>query len=312
MQHRLRILVFGGLLVAGCNGNNPNVLEASGTIEGTDVNIGTEIMGRVTQVRCDEGARVRKGDTLLLVDDTEYRLQLQQAEANSESFASQYRLAVEGSRREDVVQAEASFTTAQADYVRMKDLLASQTVTQKQFDDVYARFIAAEQTYHKVKTGLRPEEILNAKVRAESAVAQVELLKKKVRDCVLVSPVDGTITVRSIEPGELVGVGSAVFRVTSLDPVKLMIYVSEQDLGRVVLGQAAAVNIDAFPKRDFAGKVVYLAPSAEFTPKNVQTKEERTKLVFGVKLEIPNPTGELKPGLPADARLTIASSGKGS
>lgn len=294
------------LLLNGCSGNSKDVIEASGTIEGTDVNIGTEVAGKVKELRVDEGSRVGNGDTLALIDDTEYQIQLRQASANLASFESAYRLAVEGSRKEDILQAEAAYTAAKADYQRMKDLLASQTITQKQYDDVYARYVGAEQTYEKLRSGLRPEEINGARVKRDYAAAQVDLLRKKVRDCAILAPSAGTVTLRGVEPGELVTMGASLLRVTYLDKVKLTIYVSDADLGRVKLGQKAEVSIDSFDKvRPFEGDVVYISPTAEFTPKNVQTKEERTKLVFGVKIEIDNPEGALKPGLPADARILV-------
>ena len=174
------------------------------------------------------------------------------------------------------------------------------------YDDVYARFIAAEQTYAKAKAGLRPEEIVGARARRDGAAAQSELLQKRIRDCTILAPAAGTVTLRAVEPGEFVGMGSNVIRLTALDKVKLTIYVGEAELGRVALGQSADVFIDAFhDKRTFKGIVVYISPSAEFTPKNIQTKEERTKLVFAVKIEVDNPDGALKPGLPADAVLHV-------
>jgi HlyD family secretion protein len=146
-------------------------------------------------------------------------------------------------------------------------------------------------------------EIRGARDRRDQASAQVELLRKKVRDCRILSPSDGTVTLRGVEPGELVAVGTNVLRLTYLDKVKLTIYVNETDLGKVKLRQGAKVSIDTDAKRSYDGIVVFISPVAEFTPKNVQTKEERTKLVFGVKIEVPNPDGSLKPGLPADARI---------
>jgi HlyD family secretion protein len=259
----------------------------------------------------NEGARVKPGDTLALINDEEYRLQLQQADANLASLDAAYRLALEGSRKEDVIQAEAAFTSANADYLRMKELLASATITQKQYDDAYARFVAADQTYRKAKNGLRPEEINGARARRDAAAAQVDLLKKRIRDCAVVSPAPGTLTLRAVEPGELVGMGSNIARLTYLDRVKLTIYVNEGELGRVALGESADVTIDTFgADKPFKGTVVYISPNAEFTPKNVQTKEERTKLVFAVKIEIENPDGALKPGLPADATLHAAGKAK--
>jgi HlyD family secretion protein len=247
--------------------------------------------------------RVARGDTLVVIDDTEYALQLVQGEAGLASLESAYQLAVEGSRQEDVIQAKAADETAQSDERRMKDLLASETITQKQYDDAYARSVAAEQTYQKLHRGSRPEEIRGARVRRDQASAQVELLRKKVRDCRILAPSDGTVTLRGVEPGELVAVGTNVLRLTYLDKVKLTIYVNETDLGKVKLRQGAKVSIDTDAKRSYDGIVVFISPVAEFTPKNVQTKEERTKLVFGVKIEVPNPDGSLKPGLPADARI---------
>ncbi len=294
------------LLASGCSGNGNGSIEASGTIEGTEINVAAEVAGRILAVPVNEGARVNRGDTLAIINDEEYRLQLKQAEANLASLEAAFRLAAAGSRKEDVIQAEAAYTSANADYQRMKELLASATITQKQYDDAYARYVAADQTYRKAKSGLRPEEINGARARRDGAVAQVDLLQKRIRDCAVLAPAPGTLTLRAVAPGELVGMGSNIARLTYLDRVKLTIYVNEADLGRVALGQGADVTIDTFPDKPFAGRVVSISPNAEFTPKNVQTKEERTKLVFAVKLEIENPEGSLKPGLPADAVLRTA------
>lgn len=292
------------VLMAGCSGDKGKVIEASGTIEGTDVNIGTEVAGRVRTLCVDEGARVTAGDTLVIIDDTDYQIQLRQALANLEASAAQLRLAEEGSRKEDIVQAEANFNTANADYTRMKDLLASQSITQKQYDDAYTRYVTAQQTFEKLSSGLRKDEVVTIRARRDQATAQVDQLRKKVRDCSLLAPTSGTITLKAVEPGEFVMVGANLLRLTYLDVVKLTIYVSETELGNVRLGQKATVAIDTEGGRSFEGTVVYISPVAEFTPKNVQTKEERTKLVFGVKIEVPNAHGVLKPGMPADARLS--------
>jgi HlyD family secretion protein len=187
----------------------------------------------------------------------------------------------------------------------MKDLLASSTVTQKQYDDAYNRYVAAEQTYQKLLTGSRKQEVEAAMARAESAAAQADLLEKKVRDCVITAPAEGTVTLRGIEPGEYVSPGARVFRITNLDRVKLMIYVAEADLGKIRTGQDASIFVDSHPDRPFPGTIVYISPIAEFTPKNVQTKEERTKLVFAVKVEADNLEGILKPGMPADASVRV-------
>lgn len=304
-------LLAAFLLLAGCSGGNDPSISASGTIEGTDINVGAEVAGRVAQVRVEEGSRVRPGDTLVVIDDQDYAIQLRQALANLASVDATYRIAVEGSRKEDILQAEVAYKTAEADYARMKDLLASQTITRKQYDDSYARYVAAEQTYNKVKNWSRPEEIVAAREKRDLAAAQADLLRKKIRDCRITAPSAGTVTLKAVEPGELVTPGMNVIRLTYLDRVKLMIYVNESELGRIHLGDKAQVTVDSDPKRKFEGTVVYLSPNAEFTPKNVQTKDERTKLVFGVKLEVPNPDGALKPGLPADAVISLSGKTQG-
>jgi HlyD family secretion protein len=311
MKPLLPVAAALSLLLFSCSGASDGRIESSGTIEGTDVNIGVEVSGKIGAVRVDEGSRVSAGDTLLVVDDTEYQIQLRQALANLASFESAYRLAAEGSRKEDVVQAEAAFRTAETDFSRMKALLAEHSVTQKSYDDAYARFVAADQTYRKLKSGLRPEEIEGTRVRRDQAEAQADLLKKRVRDCHVLAPSAGIITLRGVEPGELVSTGMTVLRLTYLDRIKLMIYVNEADLGKVHLGQTALISIDAFGKgKSVEGKVSYISPLAEFTPKNVQTKEERTKLVFGVRIEAENTDGALKPGLPADAVLLTSGSAR--
>ncbi len=294
-----------GILLLGCSDTRQGTIEASGTIEGTDITLASEVMGKVKEVRVQEGSRVHAGDTLVLIDDSDYRLQLRQAEANAAAADAQYRLALEGSRKEDIAQAEALYKTAENDYKRMKELLAAQTITQKQYDDAYARYVAAEQTYRKLARGLRKAEIDAARARLDQASAQVEQLKKRVHDCVVLAPLTATITNRVVEPGELATVGAALLKLTNLDRVKLIIYVNERQLPFIKLGQRAEVRTDGMPDRVFEGTVTYISPTAEFTPKNVQTKEERTKLVFGVKIEIDNNGGALKPGLPADARLTV-------
>jgi HlyD family secretion protein len=300
-RHPLLVLSMA-VLLAACSGNNRDAIEASGTIEGTDINVAAEVNGKILAVLVDEGKQVRAGDTLLMIDDTEYQIQLRSAMANQRAFESAYRLAVEGSRREDVLQAEVAFTTAKTDYQRMKTLLESGSITQKQFDDAYNRYVMAEQTHRKLAAGLRPEEIQGAKDRRDYAAAQADLLKKKVHDCTVVAPSNAVVTLRGVEPGEFVTAGMTVIRLTALERVKLMIYVNETDLPRILLGQKAMVKTDG-GAREVEGRVVYISPTAEFTPKNVQTKEERTKLVFGVKIEAENPDQGLKPGLPADVRI---------
>ncbi len=165
--------------------------------------------------------------------------------------------------------------------------------------------MAAQDNYTKVKKIFRPEEIDQAKGNLNKSIAGVDLLKKNIRDSYVLSPINGFLVKTFIENGETVTPMSSLFKVSDLDVVELVIYVSEVELGLVKLGQKAEVTIDTYKDKVYDGKVTYISPEAEFTPKNIQTKDERTKLVFAVKIEIPNKDYDLKPGMPADANVIL-------
>jgi multidrug resistance efflux pump len=216
---------------------------------------------------------------------------------------AQHSLAQRGFRSEDLKQAEANLKFAQEEFNRAAKLFAQNAVAQRQYDDAATKLAVAREIRNKLKSGLLPEEKETAIARLNLALAQEEQVKKMIKDAEVVSPIDGVVTQKSVEEGDDVLVNARLFRVSKLDPANLMIYVSEVELAKVRLGQPANVYIDAFPQKPFGGKVVYISTVAEFTPKNVQTKDDRTKLVFGVKIEVPNHDFALKPGMPADGEL---------
>ncbi|MBI4548917.1 MAG: efflux RND transporter periplasmic adaptor subunit [Ignavibacteriae bacterium] len=295
------ICLIAVALLFSCSHSNEKEISASGTIESTEVTVSAKVSGEIEKLLVDEGTSVKKGDTLLLIDHTDLDIQLKQAEANAAATEAQFKLILRGARSEDLIQAEANYTNAREDLARMEELFKSNTITQKQLDDARTRFINAQQTYEKLKRGSRSEEIDAARARRDQAVAQVEAIRKKISDSYVLSPIDGIVTQKSIEEGEIVMQHAALYRIAKLDKVHLMIYVPEAELAKITLGQETKVFIDAYPDRPFPGKVTFISPVAEFTLKNIQTKEDRTKLVFGVKIEVGNPELILKPGMPADA-----------
>jgi HlyD family secretion protein len=295
------------LAFIGCSEGNKREISASGTIETTEVTVSAKVGGQVMKLLVDEGSNVVRGDTLLQIDRSDLDIQLKQALANAAAAESQYKLTVLGPRKEDILQAEANSKNAQDDLKRAENLFQASTVTQKHLDDAKTRYIVAEQTYEKLKSGSRPEEIEAARARRDLADAQVDATQKKISDSYVVAPMQGVITEKAVEEGDVVVQNGSLFRISRLDKVHLMIYVSEEELAKIKLGQSADVFIDAYPNKPFRGKIIYISDVAEFTPKNVQTKEDRTKLVFGVKIEVPNPDRVLKPGMPADATIAISS-----
>ena len=316
MRH---LLTFGAIVtamvVAGCSGNNKGTIEASGTLEAVEVNVSSKVAGELILLRVSEGSQVKAGDTLAIIDHSTLELQLRQAQAGVELADAQYQLLKNGARSEDLRQAEealrqseSSLKSAKDDWQRMKQLLESQSISQKQFDDADSRQTIAQaqcnsarQNLQKVQRFARPEDLSAAKARVAQAQAAADLLKKQIRDAYVVAPVAGTVTHKPVEQGELVGNGGTIVTISQLGTLNLMIYVSDTELGKVKLGSSASVVIDTYADKTFPGKVVFISPIAEFTPKNVQTKEDRTKLVFGVKIEVSNTDGILKSGMPADA-----------
>lgn len=296
-------LVFAVIALTACQDARNGAITASGVIEATEVTVNAKLGGEITKLAVDEGAEVRKGDLLATIDRENFDIQLRQADANVQAASAQHRLAKRGPRDEDIRLAKANLRFAESEFKRTDEMYRARGVTQRQYDDAATRLAVATETYDKLKNGTLPEEIEAAAARLHLAEAQRAQVEKYIADTSVIAPVDGTVTRKSVEQGDHVLPNAQLFRISRLGTVNLMIYVSEVELARVKLGQRANVFIDAQPKQAIPGTVVYISPVAEFTPKNVQTKDDRTKLVFGVKLEIPNPQRALKPGMPADAVL---------
>ena len=308
------------LLILGCgNGNNKNTIEASGNIEATNVIVSSQVTGKVLSLLKDEGENVNAGDTVLIIDHETLGLQLEQALAAKEAAEAQLNLLKVGAREEDikqgeeaVTQAKVSFESAQRDAERMEALFNSKAITKKQNEDANSRLditraqlTAAQENLKKLKNLARPEDIKQAQANVDRQIATIDILKKQIRDSYVQSPINGIIVKKFFEPGETVTMLSSLFKVSDLTKVNLIIYVSEEELGKVKLGQTADVSSDTYPDKKYEGKITYISPEAEFTPKNIQTKDERTKLVFAVKIKVKNPEFELKPGTPADAAVHL-------
>jgi len=318
LRHSVQLALSVAIFVSSgsCTRSVPGI-SASGTIEATEVRLSSKSQGEIIGLSAQEGDRVHKDDMLVAIDHQALDIQYAQAKAGVDYADAQMRLLLKGAREEDIAQASEALTQASenlklatSDRDRTRTLFASASATKKQKDDAEARYAVAEAQYAQAEQGLkklsnlaRPEEIASAQAKLQQARFSVQLLEKAISDCSVRSPIDGTALRRLVEVGELAGVGTGLYIISDLSMVHLMIYIPETSLGAISVGQAAEVRIDSAPDRIFTGKVSYISQDAEFTPKNVQTKDERVKLVFGVKIDIPNPDGTLKPGMPADARI---------
>lgn len=313
----ISILTF--FIFFSCGKNNENIIEASGTIESITVTVSSQVSGRVLKIFKDEGDKINSGDTIMLIDPLTYELKLREAESAMAAAEFQYQLLWKGARKEDINQAEESlrqvevnYQSAERDKERFENLYKSKSITKKQYDDIISRyeitlaqFNSAKENLNKLKNLARPEELKQAEANVNRFRANVDLIRKSLNDCYVISPSNGFMVKKFIEIGENVGMMSSLFKVSDLSSVDLVIYISTTELGKIKLGQSVDVKVDTYPDKTYEGKVIYISPEAEFTPKNIQTKEERTKLVFAVKIRIDNSKYELKTGMPADAVIKL-------
>jgi HlyD family secretion protein len=302
---------------------------ASGYVEATEVRVAPEVGGRIIELRVAEGDRVEAGAMVARLDTADVELALKRAHAERDQAAAQLKLLQAGSRAEDIRQAraqaeaaEAEVTAAQselqsatADLARFERLLQANAGSQKQRDDAATRrqvadarvasardrARAADELVARLKSGSRPEEIAAARARVAAADAQIAIYTKSGEDAVVRSPLTGIVTSTLVDPGEIVAPRTALVVVTELDKAWANVYVDEPLVPRLKLGQAATVVTDAGQR--LAGTVTFISPRAEFTPRNVQTAEERSKLVYRIKVSVDNREGILKVGMPVEVEL---------
>ncbi len=287
----------------------------SGYVEARQHRVSCKAGGILETLHFEEGEAVKAGQVLAQLDTTDTRLALALARAERAQADAELRLRLAGFRTEDIAQAraqvkraESDLAGAERDLVRMSRLLSTGSGTSESRDDALVRRDAAAWTrkglreqLQKLEAGNRPEEIDAAKARLGVADARIAQLAQQLEDATVTCPVAGLVTEKLAEQGELAPRGTAVAVVTDLAHPWLNVYVAEPELDRIRLGQEATVLTDGGRQR--AGRLTFIASQAEFTPKNVQTLDERVKLVYKVKLALENADGLFKPGMPAEARI---------
>lgn len=302
---------------------------ASGYVEATDVRVAPQVGGRLIEVAVAEGDRVAKGALLARLDTADVEIALRRAEADRDQAVAALRLLQAGARAEDVRQARAQADSAHADVraaqseleaaaadlARFDALLQSNAGSRKQRDDAATRrdIAAAHETaarhraraategVARLRAGARAEEVAGARARVASADAQIAALQKNVADAVLTSPVAGIVTAKLADAGEMLAPRSPVAAITDLDHAWANVYVDEPVVPRLRLGQPVTLVTDAGQR--LQGTITFISPKAEFTPRNVQTADERSKLVYRIKVSVDNREGVLKPGMPVEAEL---------
>lgn len=294
-------------------------LVLSGTIEVTEVHVGFKIPGRMTDLLTDEGRKVAKGDRLALLDSRELAAIVNRERAVLEEASSRLKELQAGSRPQEIEQAkanlaaqEAELVKARKDHERAEILYRNGAISTAQYDGLAtahdnrrAQVRYAVERLGLVKEGPRKEDIEAGKARVSQARAALATSEERLGDTVIYAPLPGVILKKHVEPGETVVQGMPVVTVGDLERPWVKVYVKEEKLGLVKLGQKATITTDTYKDRSYEGTITYISSEAEFTPKNVQTQEERVKLVFAIKVSVKNEKDELKPGMPADVRIEV-------
>ena len=318
-------------LASACQERPPaDRVRVSGQVEATDVQVSSQVAGRLLDRKVAEGDKVQKGAVVAVLDTADTQLAITRARAEQAQAEAQLRLLLAGSRPEDirvaesqvapaqaeVAAAEADFAAAELDVQRFQQLLAANSGSRKQLDDAEARrnvtrerVVAARERVRvaqegvaRVKAGARHEEIDAARARVDVTAAQIATLEKAVADATVVAPIDGIVTTTIADTGELLQPRAPIAVITDLDHAWANVYVDEPIVPRLRVGDAATLFTDAGGP-GVKGTISFISERAEFTPRNVQTADDRSKLVYRVKVSVDNSDGLFKAGMPVEAEI---------
>ena len=293
-------IALAAALLAGCKNATPP--DAYGNVEATEVVVGAQTSGQLQTFTPAEGNTIPAGAPVAVVDTTALALQLQQIEAQR---------GVSGSRVNEVEKQigvlEAQRSVAERTYARTKRLFDQQAATAQQLD-------AAERDLKTLDAQIEQARAQRqtARVDVSSSDARVAQIRDQIRKSTVSNPVAGTVLTTFVKAGEFVQTGQPLYKIANLDTLELRAYVNETQLGRVKIGQRVQVSLDTGDKarRTLTGTVSWVASQAEFTPTPIETRDERTNLVYAIKVRVPNPNGILKIGMPADVQLTTVTASR--
>jgi HlyD family secretion protein len=274
----------------------------------------------ITEMTVSEGARVKKGELIARIDDSRYAARQAQARQQADSLKATLDKLVHGSRPEEIAQAKATMEGLRAVYENSKvlydrtvGLVPKGAASTEDRDNALAQLNASRETYEAAKQayalavqGPRAEDVAAARSAYEAAVAAATLAEHEFADTKLYAPGDGIVEDRILEPGDMASPSTAVYTIALIQPLWVRAYVPETELGKLALGQPASVTTDSFPGHRYRGWVGYIAPTAEFTPKTVETTELRTRLVYQVRIYVCNSDNQLRLGMPATVTVDLS------
>jgi HlyD family secretion protein len=280
------------VVIVSCGDNNiaPG---GSGLIEATEATVSVETGGKILQLYFEEGNAIKADDSIAMIDTLNISLLLRKTKAVYEAA----RIKSETSSL-TVEQAEHNLTLAKKEYDRIVSLLQSGSANQQQYDQLENGYIQAQLNLKQAKAAKIAAEADIARINAEIAI-----LQKQFNDCFPKAPFSGFVVEKFIDPGELIGIGQGLVKIARLDTVWVKIYLPPADLTNIKLGNKAEINPEDGSGKSLVGYISWISPEAEFTPKNIQTKEARADLVYAVKIIIPNENLRLKIGMPVSVTI---------
>ena len=312
---------FGLLGAVACSDESNGLVTADGTVELTQVDVSPFVSGRVVKVTVEEGASVRRGDTLVLLAQSTLPADIDQRRSRVSSAEARLRDLQAGARPAELQRAEAELRSAAAeaeraerDRVRLEALERSGSISRSQYDaastvarTAAARRDAAAEALQLLRDGTRPAQVAAARAELEGARGALAAGRATESDLVLVAPIDGTVLGRYVEPGEVIGAGQVAVTLGDAKRPWVRVYLPAPAVPFVQVGQPARVTVQGLGDRYAPARVATVATEAEFTPRVALTEKERADLLFGVKLDIQDTTGTFKPGLPATVTIDTSA-----
>jgi membrane fusion protein YbhG len=288
-----------------------------GNVDIRQVNTGFRVSGRLKEMKFEEGDQVRAGEVIALLDDGPNLDQVHLAEAMVAQAQANYTKMLNGFRSEEIDQARAQLAQAKANYDnalrtfdREDKLLQTHVISQSDYDaatssrdSLKAQVQSAQANLNLELAGNRVEDIDNAKAQLENAQANLDSAKRNLADTQLQAPVNGVVITRAVEPGTIVATSTIVYSICQTSPVWVRTYVGERDLGRVYPGMKALIYNDSRPDQPYSAQVGFISPVAEFTPKNVETRELRADLVYRLRVVLDKPDRYVRQGMPVTLQL---------
>ncbi len=319
------LLLLGVLCLAGGfwwwedarRGNDGDMLTLYGNVDIRQVESGFRVGGRIVELSVEEGQAVKAGDPLARLDPEPYAYARDRAQAELAMQRAEYAKMLAGNRSEDIAQARAAlegargvYANAAANLRRIEKLKRQQAIAQKDLDEARSAYTeaasrrkAAEEQLQLMESGYRAEDVARQEAAVRAAEAALASAETDLADTRLVAPQDGVVLTKVRERGAVVQAGETVYAITINNPVWIRAYVAQPNLGNIRPGQEVLLSVDARPDKTYRGRIGFISPAAEFTPKTVETKEVRNDLVFRFRVIADDPDNVMRQGMPVTVTL---------